>query len=189
MNKYLKIFFTLLAICFCSQTAHAVGLDEIYRDLVRDDNKGYLPIFVKNRNQPELLFEEDFIKTYPQAEVKDIPENKPVSLIDERKIREQQRLEELKRWKEAVKAVKENRVTPVELEEIDRYADNNDPKAVEIKAWMYARGIGVKQDLPEAFYLYQKAASLGVKNALQNAALVYKSMSRFQRENLTSFKK
>lgn len=189
MNKNLKIFFTLLTICFCSQTAQAVGLDEIYRDLVRDDNKGYLPVFVKNRNQPELLFEEDFIKTYPRTEVKDVPENKSVSLIDERKIRERQRLEELKRWNEAVKAVKENRVTPIELEEIDRYADNSDPKAVEIKAWMYARGIGVRQDLPEAFYLYRKAASLGVKNAQQNAALVYKSMSRFQRENLTSFKK
>lgn len=189
MNKNLKIFFILLAICFCSQTVNAAGLDEIYRDLIRDDNRGYLPIFVKNRNRPELLFEEDLIKAYPQTEVKDTPENKPVNLIDERKIREQQRLTELKRWKEAVRAVKENRVTPIELEEIDRYADNNDPKAVEIKAWMYTRGIGVAQNLPKAFSLYQKAASLGVKDALQNAALVYKSMSRYQRENLTPFKK
>ncbi len=189
MNKYLKLIFTLLMLAVSSNVAQAASLDEIYRDIVRDDNKGYLPIFVKNRNQPELLFEDDLAKQPPAPEIKDTPENQTVKLIDERKIREEKRLAEIKRWNDAVKAVKENRVTPTELEEIDRYANNNDPKAVEIKAWMYARGIGVKADLIEAFNLYQKAAELGVNNAIQNAAQVYKSMTREQRESLTPFKK
>lgn len=188
MNKYLKLIFAALII-FHSNLAAATSLDEIYRDIVRDDNKGYLPIFVKNRNQPELLFEDDLVKPQNTPTLINAQQNQAVQLVDERKIREEQRLAALKRWNDAVTAVKENRVTPVELEEIDRYVNNNDPKAIEIKAWMYARGVGVKPDLIEAFNLYQKAAELGVNSAIQNAAQVYKSMTRLQRESLTPFKK
>ena len=188
MNKYLKLIITLVVTIFYSDIACAANLDEIYRDIVRDDNQGYLPIFVKNRNQPELLFEENAGQSTP-TEIKNSSENKTVNLVDERKIREQKKLEKIKRWKNAVKAVKENRVTPTELKEINFYADQNEPKAVEIKAWMYARGVGVKQDLAEAFHLYKKASELGIKDALKNAAQVYKSMSRAQRESLSSFNK
>lgn len=166
----------------------ATSLDEIYRDIVRNDNQGYLPIFVKNRKHPELLFDDDLTKQN-SSEVKVIQETPLVQLVDERKIREEKRLAELKRWNDAVAAIKENRVTPAELEQIDRYANNNDPKAIEIKAWMYAKGIGINQDLVEAFNLYRKAGELGISTATKNAAEVYRSMNREQRESLTPFKK
>lgn len=65
----------------------------------------------------------------------------------------------------------------------------NDPKAVEVLAWMNARGIGIKPNLVEAFNLYQKAAALKVPLAAENALLVYKSMNAEQRRLVTGFKK
>ena len=51
---------------FPLENVQAMSLDEIYRDIVRDDNSGYLPIFVRNRNRPELLFEDKL----PKEEIK-----------------------------------------------------------------------------------------------------------------------
>lgn len=187
MNKYLKLIFTAL-ILFSSQPVLAASLDELYRDIIRDDNEGYLPIFVKNRNQPELLFEEDLEKLTPKKTVEPNLEEEPINLINERKIREAKALAKIKKWQNTIKAVRENRVTPVELEEINNRILINDPKAIEILAWMNARGVGVKQDLITAFNLYQKAAALNVEGANKNAALVYRSMSRLQRESLTAYK-
>lgn len=187
MNKYLNLIFSLLILLLLSNLAQAASLDELYRDIVRDDNQGYLPIFVKNRNQPELLFQDELI---PPATIdKKIEEAKPVNLINERKIKEDAKLAEIKKWEETVKAIKENRVTPVELEEINKRIIKNDPKAVEILAWMNARGVGVQQNLVEAFNLYRQAAELGIETANKNAALVYRSMSRLQRESLSELKK
>lgn len=183
MNKYLKLIFVSILFCTTSFPANAASLDELYREIIREDNDGYLPIFVKNRNQPELLFEEEIKATIsPQTPQQ---ENKTINLIDERKIAEQKKLALIKKWEMTIKAVKENRVTPVELEEINKRVLNDDSRAVEILAWMNARGVGVQQNLTEAFRLYQKAAELGVQNANKNAALVYRSMSREQRESLS----
>lgn len=99
------------------------------------------------------------------------------------------RLAAIQRWENALKAVEENRVTPLELEIINDYAAKNDPKAVEVLAWMNARGIGIKPNLVEAFNLYQKAAALKVPRAAENALLVYKSMNAEQRRLVTGFKK
>lgn len=187
MNKYLKLIFAAL-ILLPVHTVQAASLDELYRDIIRDDNEGYLPIFVKNRSQPDLLFEEDLEKLTSKKVEEPEPDEGPINLINERKIREAEALAKIKKWQETVKAVKENRVTPVDLEEINRRVLENDPKAVEILAWMNARGVGVKQNLITAFDLYRKAAALNVEDANKNAALVYRSMSRLQRESLTPYK-
>lgn len=187
MKKYIKITFLAAFTVFLSLPAGAASLDELYRSIIRDDNEGYLPIYVKNRNRPEMLFDDEFdnVLNKPAAKVYDKPEDKPVNLINEQKLKEEAELERIRRWENAVKAVRENRVTPVELTEIENYARQKDPKAVEILAWMNTKGIGVRQDLVKAFHLYREAAVLNVPQAQKNAALIYRAMTRRQRELLT----
>ena len=152
-------FFIIFSLLFLSLPAHATSLDEIYRDLVRSDNSGYLPMFVKNRNAPDFLLDDE--AALKAARLK---------------------------WQNTLLAVKNNHVTPVELEEIQKHVNDNEPQAVELFAWMFARGIGVQTDLVRAFHLYRKAAALNVPNANNNAAQVYKAMTREQRESLNALK-
>lgn len=183
MNKYLKLIFATL-ILYPSQPVLAASLDEIYRDIVRSDNEGYLPIFIKNRNAPDLLFGDE-LKALTKQTPDKIENEKVINLINKRKLRKEEELAEIKKWHDAVNAVQNNRVTPVVLEEIEKYAAEDDGKAIEILAWMYTRGIGVKQDLIQAFRLYRKAETLNVPNAKKNAIIVYKEMSAEQREILS----
>lgn len=186
MHKYLKLIFIALVL-FSIQPAQATSLDGIYRDLIRNDNQGYLPIFVKNRNTPDLLYGDDLEKLATKPEIEETTE-KPINLIDERKLREEAKLAAIKKWDDTIKAVKENRVTPIELQEIEKHVAQEEARAIEILAWMNARGVGVKQDLIKAFNLYRKAATMEVPNANKNAALIYRSMTREQRESLSEYK-
>ena len=67
MNKYLKLIFGSAIMLSVSLPTYAASLDELYREIIRDDNQGYLPIFVKNRNQPELLFEDELKSVMPNG--------------------------------------------------------------------------------------------------------------------------
>ncbi len=182
MNKKLKIILSLLIFSMQIQTGQAASLDDIYRDIVRDDNSGYLPIFVRNRNRPELLFEDKL----PQAQTTEAKkqEQPVVKLLDERKIKQDAIKAEAERWQNAIKAIQANQITAKELKILDEYVAKDDAKAIEIKAWMLAKGHGLKQNLIESFLLYRKAEKLGVKDARKNAAQVYMSMNRSQRESL-----
>lgn len=164
----------------------ASSLDELYRDIVRSDNQGYLPLFVKNRNIPDILIEEELLKQNWADTVHPLKEPVPdvVNLSNDRLLREQEIAAANKRWQETMLAVRENRVTPIELQEINRRVQKEDPHATEILAWMNARGIGVPLNLTEAFALYQRAAVLNVPNAAENAKKVYRSMTPQQRRNL-----
>ncbi len=181
MNKKLKIILGLMIFCSSIQTGRAASLDEIYRDIVRDDNSGYLPIFVRNRNRPELLFEDSLPQSSTQGKQKAQP---VVKLLDERKIKQDEIKAEQERWKNAIQAIRANKFTAKELKILDEYVAKDDPKAVEIKAWMLAKGYGVKANLVESFLLYRKAEKLGVKDAKKNAAQVYRAMNRDQRDSL-----
>lgn len=187
MKTKKSFIFTLLSLMFLSNPVQAAGLDEIYRDIVRSDNRGYLPMFVKNRNTPDFLLEDEIMKKVEVKETK-AEDIKAVNLENERKKREAALLAEKQKWQETLTAVRTNRVTPVELEEIQKRVDKNQADAVEIYAWMNARGVGIQPDLVKAFNLYQKAASLNVPNATKNAAQVYKIMTPVQRESLNAFK-
>lgn len=173
-----------------SQTGHAASLDELYRDIVRSDNSGYLPLYVKNRNTPDFLFDENALKT-AQDNAQTLPISSEDAIIDfenKRKTKELAVEAEKLRWQQTIEAIKNNRVTPIELAELEKKINLNDPQAIEIMAFMYARGIGVKPDFIKAFNLYQKADSLKVPNALKNAAEVYKLMTPEQRATLSPFK-
>ena len=69
MKKIKTLVFTFLLLFFSANLVQAMSLDEIYRDVVRSDNRGYLPMFVKNRTAPDFLDEEVVLK--------DVPEPKP----------------------------------------------------------------------------------------------------------------
>lgn len=191
MKKYNRIILSFCIFLLCPGLASATSLDELYRNIVRSDNQGYLPMFVKNRSIPDVLIEEEILRQIPENQEsqpkKNIPH--PIYISNDRDAQKAARLAAIKRWENALKAVEENRVTPLELEFINDYAAKNDPKAVEVLAWMNARGIGIKPNLVEAFNLYQKAAALKVPRAAENALLVYKSMNAEQRRLVTGFKK
>ena len=191
MKKYNRIILSFCMFLLWPGLASATSLDELYRDIVRSDNQGYLPMFVKNRSIPDVLIEEEILRQIPENQEsqpkKNIPH--PIYISNDRDAQKAARLAAINRWENAVKAVEENRVTPLELEIINDYAAKNDPKAVEVLAWMNARGIGIKPNLVEAFNLYQKAAALKVPRAAENALLVYKSMNAEQRRLVTGFKK
>lgn len=180
-------FLTLLAFLFI-KPAHSTSLDEIYRDLVKSDNEGYLPLYVKNRKIPDVLIE-DGITEIPLAIKAEDPKITPyqIPLVDKYKIEEEARIARQRKWDNAVLAVKENRVTPVELDEILLRVAENNPHAVEIYAWMNARGIGIPQDLVHAFNLYQQAIFLKVAGAEKNAAAVYKVMKPEQRQQIKAY--
>ena len=181
------VFLTLLALLFV-KPAHSTSLDEIYRDLVKSDNEGYLPLYVKNRKIPDVLIE-DGITEIPLAIKAEGPKITPyqIPLVDKYKIEEEARIARQRKWENAVLAVKENRVTPVELDEILLRVAENNPYAVEIYAWMNARGIGIPQDLVHAFNLYQQAIFLKVAGAEKNAAAVYKVMKPEQRQQIKAY--
>ena len=181
------VFLILLAFLFV-KPAHSTSLDEIYRDLVKSDNEGYLPLYVKNRKIPDVLVE-DGITEIPLAIKAEDPKITPyqIPLVDKYKIEEEARIARQRKWDNAVLAVKENRVTPVELDEILLRVAENNPHAVEIYAWMNARGIGIPQDLVHAFNLYQQAIFLKVAGAEKNAAAVYKVMKPEQRQQIKAY--
>lgn len=159
--------------------AQVSNLDEIYREIVKSENQDYLPLFVKNREAP------DFLRDIEQVETKQTnAQQEIIELQNKRKImREKQKAEELK-WQAVILAVQQNQLTPFDLEEIDKRVKDNNPAAVEVLAFMNAKGQGIEQNLIKAFLLYQKALNLNVNQAKENAIIVYKSMNREQKEIL-----
>lgn len=177
----------LLALCFLCNSAQAASLDTLYRDVIRSDNDGYLPLFVKNRSEPNVLDETQILQKVVTQELQknDIKSN-PLNLTNNTMQKEAIKKSKQLKWEQTIKAVQENRVTPIELEELNYRARLNDAKAIEILAWMYTNGVGVAQDLPKAFYLYRQAEKLQVTDADKNAIAVYKAMSPEQRAKINS---
>jgi TPR repeat protein len=184
--KLQKTFYFLMFLCIAfAQNANSSSLDSIYRDIIRSNNSGYLPLFVKNRQTPNFTLSEEDIDNLPkQQNIKNDPSAETIKLTSNynqldalTKARHQQ-------WLKTIAAIKSNQVTPFELDEITTRVSENDPKATEILAWMYAKGVGVKTDFITSFNLYKKAALLNVENAERNALIVYKSMNESQRRKI-----
>lgn len=187
MKKANFIILSLLLGCVVSENAVAAGLDEIYRDLVRSDNRGYLPLFVKNRQTPNIFREDGTLGDIAQPDLIDEQTLKgleDINLENERQRRSAEREAAELRWQQALKNVQGGYVTSVELEELEKREQENNLQAIEVLGWVYARGIGVKPDLIKSFNYYRKAANLGVTGAQDNAVKVYKAMSAAQRAEL-----
>ena len=187
-----KIALTLTALgLIFPSSSHAMSLDEIYRDVIRSNNSGYLPIYVKNRNAPQFLLDEEKLKDAQEVPpvINEPQKNMIIDFEDYRLQREQEEKAKTQRWLKAIEAVKKNNVTPLDLKEIESKEELDDPTATGILAFMYARGIGVKMDLIKAFKLYRKAERLNIPNAKENAIKVYKVMTPDQRAKLNTAKK
>ena len=180
-----KTFFAIICLLFSFSQASARSLDELYRDLIKSDNEGYLPMFVKNRKAPDILTDKQ-ISDSDVAQPTEAVVNEPseVNFVDQRKLKEEADKAALQKWENTLKAIQQNNVSPVDLEEIIIQSNKNNPKAIEIYAWMNTKGVGIKQNLLKAFELYQKAAKLGVTNAENNAAQIYKVLTADQRAQL-----
>ena len=92
MIKTLKIISLTLVCSFCAtiNQAQSTSLDEMYRDLVRSNNTGYLPTYIKNRNAPEFLIDhEQLIKAQENKDIyPEDAEDVEVNFDDKRLVRE-----------------------------------------------------------------------------------------------------
>ena len=131
------------------------------------------------------------LKDVPEPKAEDKSPIKPdleiVKFENQRKIHEEQVRQKWAAWNRVIQNVKNGKVTASELRELEVKAGENNPQAVEILAWVYAKGVGVQPDLIKAFRLYMQAEDLGVSGAKLNAAKVYKVMPRQMREQLVAF--
>lgn len=190
MLKQLAVFIYALPLLFLSGTADAASLDDLYRDIIRSDNQGYLPLFVKNRKMPDVL-DSDKIAALPapagSAETGGKNQPDAVSLVNPIPAREAALRAKQLKWEQTLKAIEQNRITPLELDEIYYRLHLNDPKAVEVLAWMYTKGVGVQVDYIEAYKLYRKAAALNIPKAQENARLVFQAMNDEQRKKLKGY--
>lgn len=186
MKTTAQIVISLFAALIFSGSAQAASLDDLYRDIIRSDNEGYLPLFVKNRTMPDILGEEEILKNAAQTPAANLKnaDQKPLKLTNDAQAKAAARKAKQLKWEQTLQAVEQNRITPLDLDEINYRVSLNDPKAVEVLAWMYTKGVGVSPDLAAAFRLYQLAEKLQVPQAKTNAALVYKAMSPEQRAAL-----
>ena len=161
-------------------------MDAIYRDLVRSDNLGYLPIYIKNRNAPEFIIDEERAKKSQEGqEIYQLKDQNLIINFEDNRIDQDEvdRMNALK-WQQTIQAVKNNMVTPKELDEIKNRIKQNNPDAIEIYAYMNAKGIGVQKDFIKSFNLYRQAEKLGVPQAKENAIKVFKAMSPEQKQKL-----
>lgn len=182
MKNLIKIFI-FICVLFTADLAYAVSLDAMYRDVVKSTHDGYLPIFVKNRETPTLDIDDTkFDTSYKIDETQYAVEKINFSNdLQMQKIAEMKANEE---WLNTVEAVESRIVTPLDLERIEKRVAQNYPKAIEVYAWMFAKGVGVEKDLIKSFALYKKAEELNVEKAHENALKVYKVMTQEQKEKI-----
>ena len=185
MKKFFKSLLMLCCLFAFAQKCFATSLDELYRDVIRSDNSGYLPLFVKNRNAPVVVLDEtDLAEVRPENKNEEEHKTEVLNLTNDVGDRVRAAKERQLQWIKTIDAIKSNQVTAIELDDITSRVSEGDPKAIEILAWMYTNGIGVSKDFVEAFNLYKKAAQLNVTNAEKNAFSVYKSMTEEQRRRI-----
>ena len=183
---YISVICAIFSISANKVQAQSASLDELYRDLVRSDNSGYLPIYVKNRNAPEFVIDEEKAKKNQEGqEIYQIKDQDLIINFEDNRI-DQDEIDKANalRWQQTIQAVKNKIITPKELDEIKTRVKQNNPDAVEIYAYMNAKGIGVQKDFIKSFNLYRQAEKLGVPQAKENAIKVFKSMTPAQKEKL-----
>ena len=183
---YISVLCAVFLISAGNVQAQSTSLDAIYRDLVRSDNSGYLPIYIKNRNAPEFIIDEERAqKSQEGQEIYQLKDQDLIINFEDNRIDQDEvdRMNALK-WQQTIQAVKNNMVTPKELDEIKNRIKQNNPDAIEIYAYMNAKGIGVQKDFIKSFNLYRQAEKLDVPQAKENAIKVFKAMSPEQKQKL-----
>lgn len=182
MLKILSVIFV-----FTVSEAFAFGLtaDQMYRNVLTQENDGILPSYYTVREKAEKQLND--VSSQPEQNT---PKRKPSPTRENPFALQESPFSEFdiqREWESVINAVKENRMTPFDLEIIRRHAENDDTAAIELLAWMYATGKGLKRDLVKSWIYYTQAAHLGVQSATKNAQTVYRGMTAAQRAELTVF--
>lgn len=173
----------VLGIVFASASisqsfAFGLTVDQMYRNVAGSEHinsiKGSSSVdapllaFKKVDSKPEAIWQEK--KAYFEKHTQ-----KPAEFETE------------SRWSDIVVSVKKGRVSPFDLAEIRRQSERENAEAVELLAWMYATGTGLRQDLQKSYTYYLQAAHMGVPSAYDNVRAVYRAMSPDQRASLPAF--
>lgn len=177
MSRGLIIAF-LIAFSTANQ-AFAFGLtaDQMYRNLLASEKGAMRSASLSSK--PLLTFKK--------------VESKPEEIWQEKKIYFEKKTQKPAdfdtqySWDDVIAAVKKGNVTPFDLAEIRRLSEQENAEAIELLAWMYATGTGLKQDLQKSYAYYLQAAHMGVPSAYDNVRAVYKAMSPTQKASLPSF--
>lgn len=175
-SSLLALLLVVISALTCaSQPAWAFGrtLDDIFRGTVRGENGGTLPAYVINRG----------LVPYPERKPMTPEEEEALRRAGQRGAIEDPLTSELA-WSEVVKEIAAGSPGPFAVEAVRRRAEQADPQAVELLAWMNANGVGLQRDLPQAFDLYSRASTLGVESARENAQAIYRAMSSDQRRTV-----
>lgn len=178
---YIIIFFILTASSG-SCLAFSQTVDKMYEELLKLEGgsntsgqaKEAAPAHQADNAAPQAKLShiqsvEEFAKQTDIA-----PERYPVSTDD-------------RRWKDIIAAVATGYPSAFDIDYLKTLADRGVPDATELLAWMYAKGVGVKTDLKASWFLYMKAAELGVDNAKSNAGRIYEAMSAKEKKELLEY--
>ena len=84
-----------------------------------------------------------------------------------------------------VQHVRDKTANARDIEFLTRYAQANEPRAVEVLAWCRLAGIGGPRDPVAAYWLYRQAATLGVANARNNQIAIFEQqLTQDQRQQV-----
>ncbi|MBR1777601.1 MAG: SEL1-like repeat protein [Alphaproteobacteria bacterium] len=175
MSRYIFLGIVLVFGNISEGFAFGLTVDQMYRNLVGSEQNGSrsalnepLLTFKKADSKPEAIWQEK--KAYFEKHTQ-----KPAAF------------ETGRQWQDIVLAVKKGDVSPFDLAEIRRLSEHENPEAIELLAWMYATGTGLRQDLQKSYTYYLQAAHMGVSSAYDNVRAVYLAMSPAQRASLPAF--
>ncbi|MDD4555939.1 MAG: hypothetical protein PHE89_01235 [Alphaproteobacteria bacterium] len=182
MKKELKFFVVLFGMMLSGE-AFAVSLDSVYRDVVRSTHDGYLPVFVKNRETPTLDIDETKFDT-SYSEDEKVYEIEKLDFSKDARMKKLAAIRAHDEWLRTIESIEMRNVTPVDLERVEQRVAQNEPRAVEIYAWMFAKGVGVEKNLVKSFRLYRHAEELHVEKAKENALKVYEVMTQEQKKKV-----
>ncbi len=166
----------VVMLLLCGQ-ANAFGLtaDQMYRNLMRAESDDSLSAALKREKKGD-----DPVLTFNKHSPRPDPVEPQIG--EDRSVFKAQY-----NWRDIVVAVRRGQVSPFDLEEIRRMSEHENAEAIELLAWMYATGTGIRQDLPKSYAYYLHAAHLGVPSAYDNVRLVYQAMTPTQRSDLPNF--
>lgn len=177
-NTLLRNVIAGLILSFCSVSqvfAFGLTVDQMYRNLVGTEQS------VKQTSSKEPMLSFKKVDSKPEA----IWQERNAHF--EKRTQKPAEFETENQWSDIVIAVKKGKVSPFDLAEIRRLSEHENAEAIELLAWMYATGTGLRQDLQKSYTYYLQAAHMGVPSAYDNVRAVYRAMSPDQRASLPSF--
>ena len=158
------ILIIMFVLCGTSESfAFGLTVDQMYRNLVYSEQE-------TAKAPPETVLAFKKVESKPEA----IWREKKVYF--ERQAQKSTDFEPEGQWDDIVVSVKQGHVSPFDLAEIRRRSEQENVQAVELLAWMYATGTGLRQDLQKSYAYYLQAAHMGVASAYDNVRAVYRAM-------------